>query len=188
MLSPKASELKSGIRKDIQDTNAELAPMGRAILADSRETLRNLSLATGAMATGALVLLGSDFPSIHELIAIGTVLLLIEVILIFGYLIHAQSIDSKNYLKNKKSQLLPSFEVLNLCEDLRAGKITEEFLFSEAKRIATAATELARNNREKLPSTNKAVDQWDKIFIGFLGGGIFFIVLGIAIPYFWPHF
>ena len=188
MLSPRALSLKDGTRDDITAIYAELAPISKAIISDARETVRNLSIVSGAMATGALVLLGSGFSSVPQLIVIGTLFLLLEVILTFGYLIHELSKDSLSFLKRRKESLSPSFRVLNLCEDVHKHKITEEALFAEAKVIAAEAVERARNEREKVLSDEPSLNHWDSIFMIVLGLGILFICLGVLFPYICPNF
>src|SRR3989344_5068662 len=76
------------LHKDLSDTWEDTAK-------ELLETMRGLALISGAIATGALVLLGTGVLIEQTLVLIGVITLLLETVLIFGYLLqtHTSGID-----------------------------------------------------------------------------------------------
>ena len=161
------------------------------IFADSRENMRNFSLVVGAVATGSLVILGSQIPIIASLVIYGISTLLFELVLIFGYLFHKQRIAAEESFSFRKKTILLRATILTKFNDLNEGRITNEQFDQELRDHALREKEFVRTrNEESLTelSRDRAVDKWDLVFFAIFLTAFSFISFGILIPQIFPNF
>ncbi len=186
MNNQKREEKIKAIRQETIELQDKLNKERVHIQSDARETVRNMSLVVGGIATGSLVILGSNITTVPIFIMVGFFAMSLEIILIFGYLLHAQNKATENYYAQRKNIILPRGKILVLYKQMKEGGITSEDFDKEFDEIASSDRKYRNEINKKALDENPHTDNWDLIFIGLLGFGFLFVILGICAPFFWP--
>ena len=84
-----------------------LGSFKREVIKEYRDTIRNLAIVSGAIATFSLMLIDSDVNKILNLLIIGISLLLLDVVIAFTHLIRGLSKDSIKLSKQRMKFLKP---------------------------------------------------------------------------------
>lgn len=174
------------IQKDIGAANVETREIVRNVIMDSRETVRNLSLVSGALATGSLVMLGSDLPTEPILVMIGIIALLAQVLLIFGYLLHRQKLDIEEIGGSRLFAVIRPIKRLMMKADLIEGKMTQQDFDKEMESMSVKDTEHMKelSRGVLVAEKSRTSNDLDLLFFTLLAIGCVFIGLGIAAPHF----
>lgn len=132
-----------------------------------RETMRNVALVSGAIAVGALVILGSK-ASIHaSLVLIGIIILLIETALILFYLLHAHT----GHINEVNEGLYALKLIEKRGEDKAAFDKALDYLQGLVSRI----------DKKNLKPTNWPIHWYEIVAGSFMVTGLLMIILGLVI-------
>jgi hypothetical protein len=185
MNQEKREQIVEAIRVETVEMQEQQNENYTKIVNDSRETIRNLSIVSGGIATGSLVIFSSNISISPVLIMIGIFTILLEIIFIFGYLLHVQNIAMESSLSLRRKTIYPRGKILTLYNELKEGKVTTEIFDKELIEIAKIVHGYTSEINQKILQTEKELrtDNLDLVFIGLLVFAIIFIILGICAPH-----
>jgi hypothetical protein len=191
MLSSRSRELKTYYEEGISNWIGVLRPQKDAIILASREAMRDIALVAGAVAVGTFVALDSQIPQKPLLLLCGILVLIFDVIFIFGYLVFAYDNDIKMLLLTKKMYVDPLSNVLELIDKLdNVDLITGDRIAAE-KAVDDAVLETSIHLKKKLSEARNpelsdkefSTNNWKKIFVAIFALGFLLIALGLVIPH-----
>jgi hypothetical protein len=174
------------MRENYGEVLNDVKEAGIRASSDAKDTMRNLCIASGGLATGALVILSTHIPVDAPLIIFGVIVLIIEVVLGFGWLLHRHNKDAESMIEVIEKSVVPIGELLNLYGDLRDGTIQETDFDTKMVEAAKAQRQRTRDSNKNLISNIPKTDNWDIVFMGLLALGTFWVVLGLLAPYLCP--
>lgn len=154
------------------------------VMADLRDTMRNIALSSGAIAAAALVLLSSNIPTDPIFVLIGIITLMVESVLAFGWLIHVQTDAGQRILKQRHETLSPASKIITSYHEFQSGLKTQGTFDEELAVYIRLNNEKARENHEQdVQASPKKRDYWDRVFVGTLIFGVLFLGLGLVAPH-----
>jgi len=191
MLTSRSRELKKYYEEGVSDWIGVLRPKKDATILAARETMRDIALGAGAVAVGTFVALNSQIPQRPMLLLTGILVLIVDVIIIFGYLIFAYDNDMKILLLTKKTYVDPFSKVLDLIDKLdNIDLITGDRVAAE-NAVDNAVLETSIHFKKKyaearnpeLSDKEFTTDNWKKAFVVVFALGFLLIALGLVIPH-----
>ena len=181
--------------KDLKTFRADVYQSQRAILerlskdksnivAEFKDTMKNIVLTVIGIATAALIALSSTLVQVRWLMLIGVTILLVETIWIFAYLMYRQRKSVKKVLELKTSLLDPLNLVLSDYDNLVAGKITEgEFDGKLSPIFKNLKKEYDKSHNPFEANLEFETSFIDLVFLSMLGFATLCIILGLIGPY-----
>lgn len=175
-------QIMDSVFEDHAKDLAEFGQIQNRLVADVRTAMHNLAIISGALATGALVLLSSDVPVSKEPVVIGILLLFLNIAAIYIYLFRKLNQEGSSFNENRNRVLGNSAALIIEYEKLKNTQIgPAEF---EKKLIDYAHS---RKNEAILNNTNLLQESaqeeiLDRIFQALLLLSFIAIGLGVLKP------
>ena len=170
------------VKKNHEEENVELNSVQNRLAEAWVSAMHNASLAAGAIAAGAMVLLSSGVQANQTVVAWGVALLLIEVILVIGFVFWDLGKATRSFDKIRKEKLLPTVKILSIWDEFQDGKKTEKEFVQVLNEQAKSVKKSVDRDRAELLGEKTTVRYFDIILIGVLLIGIFLIVFGLVFP------
>lgn len=151
------------------------------VIESHKDTIKNLSLVSGAIATFSLMLLDSDIPKIQILLVIGSAVLLLSALASFLYLLYINEKVGNRVKNNEDINLKPLDNILLKFEELLEDKINlEQYLEVEKKFIQSRwdlRKDLIKDGRKD------EIDHSDEYVGGLFLLGVVYVIMGLIFPY-----
>ena len=161
-----------------------IAEQKLGIVVRSREIMQNLSIVAGGLAAASLIALSSPLAQIKSLLVLGTVILLLEIVWIFCYLLFRSRVETDKVLELKREVLDPLNEIISLYFEKKEDKI-DEHIFNARNLEIMEKLQASQKKGHSLENTNTDFkrDDSDRFFSFLLAAGVLSVALGLLLPY-----
>jgi Ca2+/Na+ antiporter len=151
------------------------------VIESHKDTIKNLALVSGAIATFSLMLLDSEVQKIQLLLVVGTVILLLSALASFLYLLLINEKVGRKVKNNEDLHFQPLDRILIKFEELLEDKVTVEQYLEFEKQMRNVIRETRKN---LIKSGRKdEVDRSDEYVGGLFLLGMIFVMMGLILPY-----
>lgn len=171
----KSNEILLAISRDLQ-------PLEIAIEQQYSDTIKNIAIISGAIASFSLVLFGSSIKKIDDLLIVGVSLLLINVVITFAHLVGRTTKGLQN-LKHAKDKVKPLQEIA----DYSRKFFFHEVSFDEWQKMDEGLDKRVKENIDSPPPNKPETTHVDEIVTVVLGVAIILVVLSFVVPAVWNH-
>lgn len=151
------------------------------VIESHKDTIKNLSLVSGAIATFSLMLLDSDIPKIQILLVIGSAVLLLSALASFLYLLYINEKVGNRVKNNEDINLKPLDNILLKFEELLEDKINLEQYLEVEKKFIRSRWDLRRDLIKD--GRKDEIDHSDEYVGGLFLLGVVYVIMGLIFPY-----
>lgn len=148
------------------------------LIGEYRNTIQNMLVVSGVIATFALASIGTVIPKVDNLIILGVVTLILNTAVIFRYLLSKQGSSAKKLKKLEREYILPFGKIRTNFIKLKRGEVSvNDYLIGEEN--------VKKELRDKIPDTleEETTDNWDFYFQALFYLALSSIALAFILPY-----
>ncbi len=157
--------------------NKNLQPVEILMEKQYSDTIKNIAIISGALASFSLTIFSSVIKKIDDLLIIGVSLLLINVVVTFSHLISRTTRGFQN-LRHEKDKSGPLQEVVDYSQKFYFGEVT----FEEWQKIDKGLDERLREKINSPPPNKIKITHVDGVAIIILEIAIILVILSFVIP------
>ena len=155
-----------------------LNELSRNVISEYRESVRNLAIISGALASFSMLALTSDFVKEPTLLVIGIILLLVNVPLSFSHLFETLTQDTKGIMMLRKQGFKPMSDKAEESIKFIRGEMSEAEWMRGEKNFLTEGYDKFKKTMSE--SRKKDVTYFDMVLLSVLALGTTFIIMSFV--------
>lgn len=154
-----------------------LLPLELQLEQQYTDTIKNIAIISGAIASFSLTLFSSSIKKIDDLLILGVSLLLVNVVITFSHLVRRNTKNLEN-LKHEKDKAVPLREMTEYSRKFYFGEIS----FEEWNKLEIGLDERLKEVMDAPPPNANKVSHVDDLSMIILGTAVILVVLSFLLP------